>query len=421
MTAGSPPAGACRNRVPVVALLTGNTISLAGSAAALVAIPWFVLQTTHSPAKAGVTGFFITLATVVAAFFGGGIVDRLGFKRTSIAADLASGLAVALIPLLYVTVGLQYWELLVLVFVGNLLDAPGNTARDALIPELTQAAGMTLEQAGAAIQAVERGARMVGAPLAGLLIAVAGTQNVLWFDAATFAVSAALVALAVPRPPARAEADLGRSYWGELRAGVAFILRDDLLLAVTILIVITNFLDAPASGVLYPVYINQFFGSALYLGLLISAGGAGSVIGAIAFALWGHRLPRRALFFGCFLLATTRLWAMALVPPFWLIIVFSLFAGMASGPINPILSTMEYERIPLDYRGRILGTITATAWMAMPLGVLLGGYALQAVDPRVVLVILACLYDATLVGFLFNPALRRMNQRPRAPAKTQPA
>jgi len=418
MATNRPTVVAGRRRAPVIALLTGNAISLAGSAAALVAIPWFVLQTTHSPAQAGITGFFITLATVVAAFFGGGLVDRLGFKRTSIAADVASGLAVALIPLLYVTVGLQYWELLVLVFVGNLLDAPGNTARDALIPELAQAAGMSLEQAGAAIQAVERGARMVGAPLAGLLIAAAGTQNVLWFDAATFAVSAALVALAVPalKPPAQAEADQPRSYLGDLRAGVAFILRDELLLAVTLLIVITNFLDAPGYGVLYPVYINQFFGSAVYLGLLISASGAGALIGAIAFALGGHRLPRRALFFTCFLLTTLRLWTMALVPPFWLILLVMLFAGIASGPINPILSTLEYERIPLAYRGRVLGTVTAMAWVAMPLGVLVGGYALQVLDSRLVMVILAAVYVITLVSFLFNPAMRQMNRQKYASA-----
>jgi MFS family permease len=112
----------------VVALLMANAISLAGNVFALIAIPWFVLQTTHRPAKAGITGFFITLGSVLAAFFGGAIVDRLGFKRTSIAADLASGVAVALIPLLYAMVGLQYWQLLVLVFVGNLLDAPGTKA-----------------------------------------------------------------------------------------------------------------------------------------------------------------------------------------------------------------------------------------------------------------------------------------------------
>ena len=180
-------------------------------------------------------------------------------------------------------------------------------------------------------------------------------------------------------------------------------------MAVVLLIIITNFLDAPGSGVLYPVYINQFFGNAIYLGLLISAGGAGALIGAIAFALGGHRLPRRALFFVCFFLTTLRLWVMALVPPFWLILVFALFAGSASGPINPILSTLEYERIPLDYRGRVLGSITAMAWIAIPLGVLLGGYLLQALDSRLVLVMLASLYVITLTAFLFNPALRRMN------------
>jgi MFS family permease len=418
VTAAPAPAGRLRQRVPLVALLTGNAISLAGSTCALIAIPWFVLQTTGSPAKAGITGFFITLATVVAAFFGGTIVDRLGFKRTSIAADVASGLAVALIPLLYLTVGLQYWQLLLLVFVGNLLDAPGNTARDALIPELAEEAGMSLEQAGAAIQAVERGARMVGAPVAGLLIATAGTQNVLWFDAVSFAVSAVMVALAVPRRAAAIPS--GRPYWLELKDGLEFIWRDQLLLAVIILILITNFLDAPMSGVLYPLYFQTFFQSAVYLGLIISAGGAGALIGAIVFGLWGHRLPRRPLFFICFLLTTVRMWAMVPVPPFWVILAATLFAGLASGPINPILSTLEYERIPLDLRGRVLGTITALAWMAIPLGVLLGGYVLQAVDVRSVLVLLGAAYVGTLLIFLFHPALRRMNEKQTLPLNEMP-
>src|SRR5262249_45927852 len=261
----------------------------------------------------------------------------LGFKRTSIAADLASGLAVALIPLLSLTLGLQYWELLLLVFIGNLLDAPGNTARDALTPELAEQAGLTLEQARAAPQARERRPRMVGAPLAGLLIAVAGAQNVLWFDALTFLISAALVALAVPAPARTAEPESGRSYLGDLKAGLDFIRADSIILAVTLLIVLPNFLAAPTLGALYPVYVTQFFGNALYLGLLISAGGAGSLIGALVYAAWGYRLPRRALFFGCFFFVTIRWWVMALVPPFWLILVISVVAGLASGPINPIL------------------------------------------------------------------------------------
>src|SRR5512142_427633 len=155
-------------------LFTANAISMVGNMLAFVAIPWFVLQTTRSAAQTGVTGFFSALASVVAGFFGGTVVDRLGFKRTSISADLACAIAFGLIPLLYATSGLQFWQLLVLVFAGNLLDAPGTTARKALIPDLAKLAGMSLERASAGIQSVERGSRLLGAPLAGILIALIG-------------------------------------------------------------------------------------------------------------------------------------------------------------------------------------------------------------------------------------------------------
>ncbi len=52
----------------------------------------------------------------------------------SIVSDVASGFTVALIPALYHTVGLQYWQLLVLVFLSALLDAPGVTARESIPP-----------------------------------------------------------------------------------------------------------------------------------------------------------------------------------------------------------------------------------------------------------------------------------------------
>ena len=70
----------------------------------------------------GLVGFFTALPTVIAAFFGGAIVDRVGHKQMSIVSDVASGVTVALIPLLYGTIGLEFWALLVLVFLSALLD-----------------------------------------------------------------------------------------------------------------------------------------------------------------------------------------------------------------------------------------------------------------------------------------------------------
>jgi len=82
----------------------------------------------------------------LAGFLGGAIVDRLGYKSTTIIADLASAVTIALVPLLYVTIGLEFWHLLTLVFFGALLDTPGSTARDALLPELAVQAGMPIER-----------------------------------------------------------------------------------------------------------------------------------------------------------------------------------------------------------------------------------------------------------------------------------
>jgi MFS family permease len=400
------------NKTPFVALLTANAISMVGNVLALIAIPWFVLQTTGSPAKTGVTGFFMTLAAVVAAFFGGAIVDRLGFKRVSIIADISSGIAIGLIPLLFATTGLQYWQLLILVFAGNFLDAPGTTGREALIPELAELGGISLEQASASLQAVERGSRMLGAPMAGVLIALIGTQNVLWFDAASFGISALIVTFLVPVLMAPSKSTGKPSeYVRDLKEGILFILRDQLLLAFVVMILVVNFLDAPAYGVLYPVYIKQFFGNALDLGLLVSAGGAGALVGAILFGAVGQKLSRRAVFFAGFMIVAFRYCVYALVPPFWIVLLAAFIAGMGVGPINPILSTIQYERIPAAYRGRVLGTITSVAYIAIPLGVLIGGYSLEWINIRLVLVIISACYLVTVLAAYLNPAFKNMNAK----------
>ncbi|HET6821590.1 MAG TPA: MFS transporter, partial [Anaerolineales bacterium] len=195
-----PATRKARNTLPLYSLFIANAISLIGNVFSLIAIPWFVLQTTGSATQTGVTGFFTILPVVLAGFFGGTLIDRLGYKRTSIIADLASCVTTALIPLLYIKIGLEFWQLIVLVFLGALLDAPGSTARAALLPELAEQAGIPIERATSLVHVIERGARFVGAPLAGFLIGIMGTANVLWLNAASFIVSAAIIGFFVPVP-----------------------------------------------------------------------------------------------------------------------------------------------------------------------------------------------------------------------------
>ncbi len=137
---GTDPSTSTRQSGPLYALLTANVISQIGNTMAMLAIPWFVLTTTGSASSTAVTVAVGTLPVVISGIFGGAFVDRLGYKLSSVISDLASGLTVLLIPLLHQTVGIAFWQLLVLVFLGALLDAPGNSARRSLYPELVERA-----------------------------------------------------------------------------------------------------------------------------------------------------------------------------------------------------------------------------------------------------------------------------------------
>src|SRR5262249_15063161 len=181
-----------KRRVPLYALYSANAISAVGDVLTFLAVPWFVLQTTGSVTQTGITAVFSTASIAISALFGSALVDRLGFRRMSVWSDALSGVGVALIPLLYHTVGLPFWALLILVFLAGLLATPGTTARAALVPDLAQLGQVRLERASAATDGVSRISRFIGAPLAGILIGTIGTSNLLWVDAVSFFCSAVI-------------------------------------------------------------------------------------------------------------------------------------------------------------------------------------------------------------------------------------
>jgi MFS family permease len=408
-----------RRRAPLYALFVADAISLSGNVVSLVAIPWFVLQETGSAALTGLAGFFAFLPVPLAALFGGVIVDRLGFRTTSIVADVASAAAVAAIPALHLTVGIELWQLFALVFLGALLDAPGATARRSLLPDLAELAQMRLERATSIAQAIRQGSFLLGAPIGGLLVGVFGAPNALWVDAASFLASAALIVALAPIAVTAARKEK-TSYFADLAEGLRFVWRDRLIRAVILTVLVTNFLDAPLSPVILPVFVDAEFGSAEHLGLLLGVFGAASVAGAAAFGAIGHRLPRRRTFLIAFFACCIPYFVLAATPPLWGTLAVAAVFGVCGAPLNPILGTVAYERIPVELRGRVLGTSTAAAYSAIPLGILGGGLMLEAVGIGPTLLAIGLCYVAVTGYGFFNAAFREMDERPEQPPRPQP-
>jgi MFS family permease len=396
-------------RAPLYALYAADAISLSGNAVAQVAIPWFVLTTTGSAALTGLVVFFNFLPIVLAAFFGGVVVDRLGFRATSVLADLASSAAVAAIPLLHSTVGLELWQLMALVFVGALLDAPGATARAALFPDVVEAAGVPMERASGIRAGIQQGSTLVGAPLGGVLVATLGATGALWLDAASFLFSAALVILFVPRPHAAGETEERRRFFAELAEGMRFIWDQRLTRALVAMVLLTNLIEAPGSVVL-TVFAREKYGSATALGLMLGVLGGTALAGALVYSAIGHRLPRRRTFLVCFAFVPVGYLALATQPPLPVALGALGVAGFAAGPINPLLFTVQTEIVPSHLRGRVFGAVRAGAWAAIPLGILLGSAAVAVAGVAVTFLAMGVLLAAVVGYGYFNPAFREMDR-----------
>jgi MFS family permease len=401
-----------KRRIPLLAVLGANAVSETGNVLAFVAIPWFVLQTTGSAARTGMTGAAFLLAAVVAGVVVGPVVDRMGFKRTSIAADLAGAVTVALIPLLYHTIGISFWQLLALVFLGGFLDAPGHTARQSLVPDLAGRAGMGIERANAAFQGIQHASFLLGPPLAGLLIALLSPGNVLWIDAATFVVSAALVAALVSPVAPRSGAEPRRAggYLADLAEGLAFIRRDRLVFWMFGIGMVANFLVLPLFAVVLPVYADQAYGSAVDLGLMLGGFGGGALTGTAFYGTFGHLLPRRATLVAAILLLGLPFWVLVVTPSLGVTMGALFVAGFALGPPNPLTYSVLQERTPQRMLGRVLGAGVSLSMVAVPVGMVLCGYALEVLGLRLTLGGISALYlTVGLISFL-TPALTELNK-----------
>ena len=399
-----------RKQIPIYAFLLGSVISYVGDMLTLLAIPWFVLLTTRSVTQTGITAFCSALPLVLSSFFSTALVDRLGYKRTSVIGDILSGITVALIPLLYSTIGIAFWQLLALVFLGGLLKSPGVTARSAMIPELAQIAGMRLERVNALSDGIIRVSRFIGAPLAGILIVLIGTRNLLWFDGLSFAISALLIGFLVPATapeivPAEEETS---GYFAALWAGLRFIGRDSLIFSMLIVGVVTNMIDAAWSDVIAPAYFLQYFHSPVFLGITMAALGGAAFIGTLIFSVIGHRLPRRLTFgIGYIVGGSLRFWVF-LVPFLPLLIAWLVIAGLAISPVNPLADTVLQERTPPKMRARLYGTFNAVIMVAVPLGTFLSGFVETWLGLRPTLIIMGALYLISTLSLLLNPSLKEM-------------
>jgi predicted MFS family arabinose efflux permease len=392
-----------RNR-SLLALLVAEFVSRVGSQMTFLALPWFVLVTTHSPAKMGIVLAVELLPTALLGVPSGTLVTRLGARLTMLGADLARVPLMAALPILHAAGLLSFPLLLVLVAAFGCFNAPYFASQRVILPELLGSDERTVAQANSVLEGATQTSSLLGPPLAGVLIATLGAANVLYVDAATFALSFVTVLLFVPRRERRESIEDG----GGLLAGMSFLLRDALMGPLATVIILMNALGQML-GASLPVLAFQRYDDATVAGWLFAAFGLGGLIGtAITFRLVTRVAALTLVSFAAIGFALP-LWVLVPHVPLAPILAALAFSAVCQPLINAPMFGLITTRTPAALLPKVMTAIITLATVAGPLGLLAAGALLEHHGLRVTFTVIAG--GVTGVALLFVGLLARFRRR----------
>jgi len=367
---GSRRSAVSDTRRAVGAVLVADLVSTFGSEMTGVALPWFVLITTGSPARmAGVMAAeFVGIAAL--GVVGGRLTHGLGARRTMMLGDAVRAPLLMLVPVLNWAHALHYVVLLVVgLVVGSWF--PSYTSAQRLL--LAASAGdddVRLTRVGGAFGAVNETASFLGPAAGGILVAAVGAPWALVADALTYAVAFVVIAVAVPPDYGRADAPPVA-----VGAGLRF-LRSDVAIRRQLAAVMVSSIAWTALMATLPVLArHRYHGGAALAGTFVAAYGAGSVAGGIASSR--TRVVGRRRLGTAFVAFAVVAWLMVPRLPAWCIVLAVAAIGVCNGIYFPRLFTALTLRPPPELRHSVMTAAQSVMSSTSPIGFVAAGVLLD--------------------------------------------
>jgi len=361
-------------------LFLGQAASSVGDQVVIVALALYITARTGSATDLGIVLLAQTLPLVLLLLFGGVWADRLPRHRIMIVCDLARAVLHAVLAALILAGGASIAEMVIIEALFGACRAFFQPAYSGLVPQTTPEELM--QEARALSASSQNLAILVGPALGTVLVLGLGAGEAFALDAATFLVSAAL--LARVRPRSRGHTSAATTVIHELRAGWIEV-RSRPWVWVTIVAFTGALLCAYAPWYsLAPIIARDHYGGAGLFGVLESVAGAGAVIGSLVGLRWR---PRRPLLVGLLLMF---LWpiqnaVLALSAPEALVIASATATGFGFSLFGVWWEVALARFIP----PAALSRVSAYDWMGslalLPLGFALAGPLAAASSPQLVL------------------------------------
>jgi MFS family permease len=379
---------------------TGQAISLTGTWMQTVAQSWLVIELTDSKAALGIVTTLQFLPITIFVLPAGVIADRVN-KRDLILATRALAMVQAILLAVLVATGeAQLWHVYILALVLGVSNAFEQPTRQAMVIEMV--GKDDLINAVALNSGLFNGARLVGPSVAGVVIAIAGTEAAFAINAVTFIPSIlALTMMDLSELKVTAgKPEAPVNPLGELREGLSFVLRTPAVLMIMILVAFLGTFGYNFITVLPLVARYVLHGDSVDLGFLTAALGLGAFLSALVIASQ-RRASRPSLFVGGALFALF-LGAVALSESFYLSMLFLLLTGMANIVFAATSNTSLQLATPDHLRGRVMALYMLLIAGSTPIGASLTGFMAELLGVQVTIGLLAvaCLLGVA-IGFLY--------------------
>jgi MFS family permease len=355
-------------------LFLASVVSLAGDWFSFVAVASLVTELTG---RAGAPAF-VYAATVLPVFLAspiaGTIADRFDRKRILITADLAR------VPVALALCLAAWWGSTALAIAASIALAIGASFSDpissAATPNLVDAD--ELASAQSLMGAVWGSMLMVGAGIGGLVAEVFGRQTAFAIDAASFLVSAWLIA-GIHRPMQEPKA-ASRDH-GSVREVLVYVRRNPIVLRL-LFAKVGGSLANGIVGLLPTFATRRFAGTNIATGLLFAARGLGAMVGPILVrGAVGATPARRVIVVVCGVSTLTYCVVYAvfpLAPVFALAMVLVILAHLGGGA-QWALSTYGLQReTPDRFRGRVMSLDYGLATLAIGASAIAAGLLADA-------------------------------------------
>jgi MFS family permease len=380
----------------------GQAISSLGDSFTGFALPLLVYKLTGSALNLAISTAAYMLPYLLFGLFIGAWADRVDRKRLMIVVDLGRALILVTIPALSFLGVLSVWWIYAVLFAMSTLGIFFDSAEFAAIPSLVSTQ-QDLVTANGRIQASYSAARVLGPLAAGVLVAFMPIADLLVFDALSFVASAISLGLIAksfnvsrPRRTTSVRQDVGE--------GLRYVLGHPVLRYISIMMALVNFVSVTVQSQMVLFSKQHLSASDTQVSFLFSAGSVGVILLSLLAGVLRKRWPFSKVALGALLLSGILTVVLALTPSYWLALpIWALISGLGI-LFNINTGSLRQAIVPNELLGRVISIASVLAWSAVPLGSLLGGWAIESTG-NVVLVFAAIgvISIAIPIVFSFTP------------------